>query len=366
MKYLNSVYSLVIVVFGCLILGSCQEHASGKYLKSETFDNSKQPPVVNFLNKEEAKFAILDESFEPYYSILELREIEVLVGEKSPTNRLHEARNFTRSKFSKGMQDFTYDEKTCITYVINVINSILNENGYKVFTNQPWNLIKSENWLCGGSAYTRGEYIILSQRYLDKYINDWGPSIAKDDLNKLVIGLGGLLVHEKIHSIQRNHPEIFEVLYCSEWGFKKVDVVSKSEVRLNQLTNPDAPKSEWAFLFEDNFYWIKTVINPKVEQPTMGKDFMEIAFCIEQNYDKWNIKQDSLGRLIKFDLRNFESYIKSYPVERGLDHPNEISAYMFSQYFVSLYQEHEPFENCSSESLVNSNKFVNWMKKYLI
>ena len=49
-------------------------------------------------------------------------------------------------------------------------------------------------------------------------------------------------------------------------------------------------------------------------------------------------------------------------MSRGLDHPNEISAYMFSEFFKSKYNSREPFHEINESSKKNTRTFIEWIK----
>ena len=66
--------------------------------------------------------------------------------------------------------------------------------------------------------------------------------------------------------------------------------------------------------------------------------------------------------LSSMPLSDLDFYNKSFPVKRGLDHPNEISAYMFSDFFKARYNSKTPFLNKDSISNNNSNFFLKWIK----
>ena len=65
---------------------------------------------ISFLDKVKASIAILDESFEPYFSKLQVKEISTFVQEKAPKN-IDSARAFARNKFSSAVLEFTEKEK---------------------------------------------------------------------------------------------------------------------------------------------------------------------------------------------------------------------------------------------------------------
>jgi hypothetical protein len=318
---------------------------------------------IHFLTIEQGATAILDETYEPYFSILQSRETHALTGEKPPNTSIEDVRTFARKTFSSAVTSFSDKEKNAIQYVTSVIKEKLLEQELDIIANHTWNFIKIEDWLCGGFAHTRGDYIILSQRHLDHLTSNWSNNMTSKDSILVIEKLSGLLVHEQFHSIQRKYPEKFESLYSNSWHFEKVNVALDSFTIINQLTNPDAPKPEWMFPIQGNHYWIRTLINPDIEKPEMGKDFMDVVFTLEKNKNKFTIKYDSLNHPIKTNLSSLDSYTKLFPTSQGLDHPNEITAYMFSDYFISVLQQEKPFENVSSRAKDYSEKYVSWLKE---
>ena len=97
----------------------------------------------------------------------------------------------------------------------------------------------------------------------------------------------------------------------------------------------------------------------------MGKDFIDKVFLLGKDNDKYYVQKDENGQLKIYDLSEFETYKNKFPITRGLDHPNEISAYMFSAYFISLYNNTTPFDDINKKAKSNSEVFISWAKKYL-
>ena len=318
---------------------------------------------ISFLGKSHASVAILDETFEPYFSKLQRKEISTFVQEKAPKN-IDSARAFARMKFSSAVMDFSPQEKEILTFVVKKTNRWLLENEINLMANQPWRFIKIQNWLCGGFAHTRGTYIILSQAYLDRLSNDWSDNMTEESELKLVTSLGGLLVHEQMHSLQRTFKSKFKKLYSENWNFINQQIKDEQEIIKDQVSNPDAPIAEWLIPdpeIRDKFYWIRTLITKNVEIPEMGKDFVDVAFDILK--DKENYSLIKLNNTISSrSLSDLDFYTNSFPVKRGLDHPNEISAYMFSDFFKAGYNSKSPFLEKQTNSNDNYNLFLNWIK----
>ena len=325
---MNYKFSLINVLVLFLIVASCtQINKSSDSLKVS---------AVNFMSIAEGRIAILDETYEPYFSQLQAREVHTFTGFKPPSDDINEVRSFAREKFSEAVMAFSDDEKECILYVINEIQLIFKSHKINLVANHPWKFIKIENWLCGGFAHTRGNSIILSQKHLEKLMTNWSPKMTSLDKEKLVAGFGALLVHEQFHSLQRSYKSKFDALYSDFWDFKQVKVEPNQAIAIHQVSNPDAPNPEWAFVQNENYYWIRTLIKKNIENPIMGKDFIDCVYPLKKENEKFFVRENSLGVPISLRLSQFEGYVNRFPVSNGLDHPNEISAYMFSQYFVSL------------------------------
>ena len=318
---------------------------------------------ISFLEKSQASVAILDETFEPYFSKLQRKEISTFVQEKAPKN-IDSARAFARMKFSSAVMDFSSQEKEILTFVVKKTNRWLLENDINLMANQPWRFIKIQNWLCGGFAHTRGTYIILSQAYLDRLSTDWSDNMTEESELKLVTSLGGLLVHEQMHSLQRTFKSKFKKLYSENWNFINQQIKDEQEIIKDQVSNPDAPIAEWLIPdpeIRDKFYWIRTLITKNVEIPEMGKDFVDVAFDIFK--DKENYSLIKLNNTISSrPLSELDFYTNSFPVKRGLDHPNEISAYMFSDFFKAGYNSNSPFLEKRTNSSDNYDLFLSWIK----
>ena len=319
---------------------------------------------INFLDKEQASIAILDESFEPYFSKLQRKEISTFVQEKAPKN-IDSARAFARMKFSSAVMEFSSREKDILSFVVKKTNSWLLENEINLMANQPWRFIKIQNWLCGGFAHTRGTYIILSQSYLDRLSADWSDNMSDKSELKLVTSLGGLLVHEQMHSLQRTFKSRFDKLYSENWNFIKQQIKDDKDIIKDQVSNPDAPIAEWLIpdpKIQDKFYWIRTLITKNVEVPKMGKDFVDVAFEVTKKNEKYFIAKSNNSIKSK-PLSELDFYTNSFPVKRGLDHPNEISAYMFSDYFRKSYNLKSQFVEKAILPDNNYGLFLNWIKK---
>lgn len=321
-------------------------------------------PRIDFLSIDRAAKAILDETYEPYFSKLQIREIEAFVGEKVPTTDIEQARIFAKDKFSSAVDSFTTDEKACLNFVTKNVNKILRKKNITLMSNHPWRFIKIKNWLCGGFAHTRGTYIILSQKHIDYLSSNWSDNMTKEDEIQLITKLGSLLVHEQMHSLQRTFKSKFTRLYTEYWNFKNAIVVEEDSIQIDQVSNPDAPMAEWLIpnqTEENLYYWVRTQLKKGKGIPKMGRDFIDHVYIVQEQNNGFKVKKDQYGTLLKTSLLGIEFYKESFPKTNGLDHPNEIAAYMFSDYFVSLISNTIPYDNAPQEAANNSKLFVEWI-----
>jgi len=339
-------------------------------LNQYQIDIIHKSPLVNnridFLNTDRASKAILDESYEPYFSQLQIREIEAFTNSKVPTTNLDKAREYAKEKFASAVTDFSEKEKKCISFVVNKINTILLKNDIGLMAYQPWRFVKIEDWLCGGFAHTRGTYIILSQKHIDHLTKTWNDNMTPEEEKTLLEKLGGLLVHEQMHSLQRTFKSRFKSLYTKHWNFTKAHVLNDAAIKKDQVSNPDAPIAEWLITNPQDanaFYWVRTLLKKTEGIPVMGKDFTDKVFVIQKINEKYTTVKSADNKLAYTNLDGIDFYKNAFPISRGIDHPNEISAYMFSDYFTSLVSNTKPFKETKEESLKNSDSFIKWVKK---
>ena len=127
------------------------------------------------------------------------------------------------------------------------------------------------------------------------------------------------------------------------------------EITRDQVSNPDAPIAEWLIPdpnLEKKFYWVRTLITKDIEIPVMGKDFEDVVFEIQKKDNTYSIVKIN-NVIASKPLSELDFYTQSFPIKRGLDHPNEISAYMFSDFFKTGYHAKNQF--LKYEKISNKN-----------
>lgn len=318
---------------------------------------------IDFLSKEEAQKAILDETFEPYFSKLQKREVETFTGQEVPYNDPEKIRQFAREKFVTAVISFTKEEKEAMDFVVNEVNKTLLINNINMLTAPPWRFIKVEAWLCGGFAHTRSNFIILSDKRIKYLTDNFRKNMTDEERINLVSKIGSLIVHEQTHVLERTHPSVFENLYTHYWDFKKGNVEPTEPITTNEISNPDAPISNWLIPDSINnniYHWIRTLLKENKKIPEMGKDFTQVIYKVNYENGKYQVEKDKSGQLVSIPVYEFKKYFMRFPVIEGLDHPNEIAAYMMSAVFKSILIGKRPFEEAPPEAKKYSEKFIDW------
>jgi hypothetical protein len=142
-----------------------------------------------------------------------------------------------------------------------------------------------------------------------------------------------LLVHEQTHVIQRHHPELFEPLYTSVFGFRHADLPPAPQwVASVRMTNPDAPVSDWVFSVgsgDHGQWYLPEILVDHGEHPKMPDDFRVVALRIAHEGATWAYA-DAVQPAATTDLESLREYVERFPVRDELFHPNEIAAGMLS------------------------------------
>ena len=288
---------------------------------------------IEFLSKQEAQDAIVDDGYAPYFERLRPREIATLT-QATVDAETHEKdlENIARQRFREATVPFTEREKEAINWCVRALTTRLRKS-YPLMTRQPWKFIKVRDAHCGGFSHTRGSSIIFSQRTVSRFVE-------ARQLNNEVAALqrvGSLLAHEQLHVLQRLFPRRFARLYEHIWGFRPANVTLPKSLTDDRILNPDALTSVWAIPgkltgIADRQFVGLTVLRAGREVARMGRDFVDLAVEVEEQSDQsYVVAVDDDGAPRSIPLDRLPAYASRFQTKRGLDHPNEIAAYLFER-----------------------------------
>ena len=263
---------------------------------------------IEFLDLEAARSAIIDESAERYISDATDDFLRFCMGLEADAPIPKEAaarKQLATSTYQEMVRTFSQEEQELLSRVARKLSK-LTAADWPLVSKTPWKFLKVSSKFCRGFAHTRGPNILLSPPMM---------GIIKSNEDFALT----LLLHEKLHVLQRMYPERFEALY-SEYGFRRIKLAEGELDRIRVAQNPDAFSIDWAVEIEGE--WSLMVATFK-ELPD-GK----LMFSNER---RELIKNDdgtyAVGDLLK-DSPGFQNWKKSYGLEIGLEHPNEVSAYL--------------------------------------
>lgn len=162
-------------------------------------------------------------------------------------------------------------------------------------------------------------------------------NIFLPDKLKLTDGIKPMLLHEKIHIVQRVHEHLFYELYTRYWNFKRTKIRNLDIIEYKSRTNPDGLDNNWIFSYNKTNILLIALYN---DNPSDISDVTlyginvnkenEIIVPIEKN------KLDKIPEFINFF--GMDSSGNNY-------HPNELSAEMLTN--ILLTKTHSQNEGYS-------------------
>jgi hypothetical protein len=282
-------------------------------------------PDVAFLTAEQARAAIVDESVEPYFSLLQTQEMSCKTAAAIDGATLDAQRDSCRARYQSAVADFPPAEQAALQRVVAGVQPFLAEH-YPVFAAEPWRFVKIMRGLEGGMPHTRGRCIVLSDRVMPLFT---AASVRPEATR--------LLVHEQVHVVQRLHAELFAPLYTEAWGMVRMPSAPTptAELAEHQLVNPDGIACIWAFPVTVDGTRIlvqpQVILGSDAAVPRMPRDFAVVALPVEKRGDTYQYVAGADGAVRSRPLGGVADYVDAFAPSDENFHPNEICAELFSR-----------------------------------
>lgn len=263
---------------------------------------------LRFYGMVAARARIVDETWEPYITGAtdDMLRFSIGLAADDPLPQDPQTRTrFAQQQYANKVLDFTEGEKTLLTGMVRRLQTLTGPTWPSV-ARLPWHFVKIDGTFCKGMAHTRGLSIFLSARYLERMSSDANFGLK-------------LLLHEKLHVIQRLNHKRFETLY-QDYGFAPVALLKGELKRLNAAQNPDALNVAWAIRSGDALTLLITVLARDAEGTIQFRE--EYRTLTRQSDGTYTI-----GEVREKDAL-FQQWHASFPFRVGHDHPNEVSAYL--------------------------------------
>jgi hypothetical protein len=277
---------------------------------------------VECLSGEAARIAFVADKSEPYFSLLQPREMAAKTGAPVAAGTLQRQRARVRSTYRGAVLDCTPEDLKGLEGYIAIIDAAVKPI-YPGLVALPWRIVKVKNNIEGGLPHTRANVIIFSESVLKSIAlsarkQQWDP------------GYMNLLIHEQVHVIQRVKPKEFATLYEQQWGFRKVSTIRGAEGWLasHQIVNPDAPDVMWVWPVPGTtrVIWPRVIFAGESATPTMPDDFLMVSIELLATADSYAVAADNKDVPRFQNLSDESAYMKKFPGVTSLYHPNEIAA----------------------------------------
>ena len=181
------------------------------------------------------------------------------------------------------------------------------------FIFQDLSIIKVNNDIENSMPHTRGKYIILSSRFIDKFLEDDNLIIKR------------LLAHEQFHIYQRYNPKKIDKFYTQFWNMEKLKKPLPKEILDLNRTNPDAlPDINWLFK-RKNDYILPLCLYKK--DATSLIDTENILIRMDKNHNFIDLVDDLENRKLLINEPDFRKFFGDEMSNNY--HANELSASLF-------------------------------------
>ena len=284
---------------------------------------------IRFHSLDEGRQLIANEAWEPYITGATDDMLRFSIGLKADDPLPQQTKTralFVQQRYAEKVLEFTAAEQTLLSRLVRRLHKLTGPQ-WACVSRLPWHFVKVDSSFCKGMAHTRGMSIFLSERYLARMESDDSYGLK-------------LLLHEKLHVIQRVNGGRFSSLY-EGYGFQQIQLVDGELQRLNAAQNPDALDVNWAIRLGESLSLLITVLAHSADG--------EIEF--REEYRQLNKQPDdtyAIGAAIKRD-DVFEKWRESFPFRVGHDHPNEVSAYLSGLLLESDYLKGKNIERTDSQ-----------------
>lgn len=282
---------IIIIIIVAIYLFNGKKYSS----KSEHFSKTIEFNNVNSIKDNKQ---IID-----YINRNTIYELKSKIGLDSNDDKI-------KQYFSHIIEFNKKDEQILTKHINNIIkNGILNkDNLTSVIKNknfnicEKWNLIKTKNTLEFGYPYTLGKFIFMPERFI------------KDDKN-----LTKILVHEKLHIIQRNNKMYYKALYDKLYGKYIIEINPKeldiSDIEHFWIHNPDSNNELYLIKHQNNFYIVPYINKESYVDTNYAYKVIEI-----NNLSSYKFKV--LSEKVSKNLLDF-NVMFSNGASINFTHPNE-------------------------------------------
>lgn len=281
-----------------------------------------EAPAPQFLSRSDTATLMAGPGAQAYFDAMHVPELLAKTRQDLRGLPLTEARERAKAHYAAEALEFSADEQALLRWSLSALWPKLTDKA-PLYARTPWKFAKISDRVEGGLPHTREDTIVFGAGLMQNLL----AGQRAQDLARLQVFLGYLLVHEQTHVLQRSHPELFDGLNGPLLGFVRVPAPQVPALQDSGVVNPDAPVSEWIFPLPDApgqavLPWLQL---SNLQTPSMPRDFQMRAVRYRLEQGQWRL-QDSDGRPLTEPLLEIPGYVGAFPNRSDLYHPHEIAA----------------------------------------
>ena len=228
-----------------------------------------------------------------------LSSSEILFKTNYKLNNIHNKKHVLEF-YIQNIIPFTVDEKRILVNYTEILNTYVKDTS--LFNKYKWKFVKVSVNIEYKMPFTYGDIIFLPESFL--------LNISKDTCLEI-------LLHEKIHIIQRYNENLFDKFYITKLNIIVNNIIISNDWMNVKFTNPDGINIKYIYIYNDE-YILPLLISKNISK---NKKLEKIGIILKkQNNNYITTSKYYILSKIKSEL------FKDYPEDCCLYHPNEISA----------------------------------------
>lgn len=247
-------------------------------------------------------------------------------------------------KYCSNFQDFTTTQKSHIySLLMRIIPKL--KAIYPNFDYDNWYIIQSNSKIEGNMPFTIMKYIILPETYINKSMD----LATNESIESSIKYLGDILIHEKMHIFQRQNQQLFNQFYKDYWNFSYISNINiPDNIDSKIRSNPDGLDINWVYTNPKNKkkYLVLSLLNNTKHLSSVDIIHYPIFKSNNQYYLKNSLKQN----------RDYDKFFCNLSFAY---HPNEISAYLFSEIMLASWYLTKIDYKCKAMLC-----YLTWLKKH--
>ena len=334
----EAVYRLILLI-AALVGGIL----SAPVARAQSIIPATRPAVpVKFLDTAQGQLAIIDESPEPYFKLLQPMEMSAKTGSLIMGTTIEAEQDDCRRRYQQAVVDFTQPEMQAIERWADRI-SRASQKSFPLFARTPWSFIKIRDGIAlgksleGGKPFTRGLHIVLPQSFIKPILRwDNDPAAKKHD-ELLMVETVHYLVACQLLVVRQSHRDAFAQMYQQLWQMVHVDKIEPGAYLVqHQCLTPGAVDQRWVYQIRDNQHavWILPLrILPDAVNPNGQKvaEATHVAVRLEGSPEQgFHPAQTPKGEPLMEPLNNLPRFTSQFaPAHDKAFNPDVAAAELF-------------------------------------